>query len=45
MDNIFLGIVEDDPWIAKNLESYFEHYEGLEVIVNTDSMEKFLEVV
>lgn len=45
MDTIFLGIVEDDPWIAKNLESFFEHSEGVEVIVNTDSMESFLELL
>ncbi len=43
MNNIFLGIVEDDPWIAKNLESFFESCEGLEVIVNTNSMEQFLD--
>lgn len=43
MDNIFLGIVEDDLWIANNLQAYFEASEGVEVIINTDSMEKFLE--
>jgi DNA-binding NarL/FixJ family response regulator len=42
MDTIFLGMVEDDPWIAKNLESFFEHSEGIEVMINTDSMESFL---
>lgn len=45
MDTIFLGIVEDDPWIAKNIESFFEHSDGIEVIVNTESMESFLEVL
>ncbi len=43
MDTIFLGIVEDDHWISNNLQTFFEGCEDIEVMINTDSMESFLE--
>lgn len=45
MEKYYLGIVEDNLWIAENLKLFFEADDQVEVIVTTHNMEDFLKIL
>lgn len=45
MKNIYLGIIEDEPVLRKNIGQYFTALPGFELQSSTDSVEGFMEKV